>query len=297
MPMTNKPEDVPAEWEQLDLQGLGGTLMIVGPPDVGKSTLARYLFKRFCAVFPRVAYLDGDPGQSTLGPPGTMTLALAEDGDDSFPPRGRIWRGFVGSVSPVGHMLPVLTCAARLAGAARDAGAHVIVFDTTGLVDPSRGGIYLKLAKIDLLRPAVLFAIQRKQELNSLVLPLYRSRRLQLVELVPPSAAQRRDPSVRKAHRATQFADYFADSAQLRLSWPQFAVLPAPRFNLHRLVAMEDADGFTIGLGIVKQIDRIYRQVMLHTPVASVNGVDAIRLGDVAVDPETFEDRPLTRGA
>ncbi len=294
--MTNKPEDVPPEWEQLDLQGLGGTLMIVGPPDVGKSTLARYLFKRFCAVFPRVAYLDGDPGQSTLGPPGTMTVALAEDGDDSFPPRGRIWRGFVGSVSPVGHMLPVLTCAARLAGAARDAGAQVIVFDTTGLVDPSRGGIYLKLAKIDLLRPAVLFAIQRKQELKSLVLPLYRSRRIQLVELAPPPAAQRRDPSARKAHRAAQFADYFADSAQLRLSWPQFAVLPAPRFKLHRLVAMEDADGFTIGLGIVKQIDRIYRQVMLHTPVATVNGVDAIRLGDVAVDPETFEDRPLTWG-
>ena len=59
---------------------------------------------------------------------------------------------------------------------------------------------------------------------------------------------------------------------------------------------MEDAAGFTIGLGIVKQIDRIHRQVMLHTPVASVNGVDAIRLGDVAVDPETFEDRPLDRG-
>jgi polynucleotide 5'-kinase involved in rRNA processing len=58
---------------------------------------------------------------------------------------------------------------------------------------------------------------------------------------------------------------------------------------------MEDADGFTIGLGIVKRIDRIYRQVILLTPVASVNGVDAIRLGDVVVDPETFEDRPLTR--
>jgi polynucleotide 5'-hydroxyl-kinase GRC3/NOL9 len=294
--MTNTPEDIPPEWAELDLQGLSGTLMVVGPPDVGKSTFARYLFKRFCAVFPCVAYLDGDPGQSTLGPPGTMTLALAEKGDETFPPRGRIWRGFVGSVSPVGHMLSVLICAARLAEAARDAGAQVIVYDTTGLIEPSRGGIYLKLAKIDLLRPAVLFAIQRKQEMSSLVLPLQRSRRLQLIELTPPSAAQRRDPFVRRAHRAAQFANYFANSSQLRLSWPQFAVLPAPRFNLHRLVAMEDAAGFTIGLGIVKQIDRIHRQVMLHTPVASVNGVDAIRLGDVAVDPETFEDRPLDRG-
>jgi polynucleotide 5'-kinase involved in rRNA processing len=58
-------------------------------------------------------------------------------------------------------------------------------------------------------------------------------------------------------------------------------------------VAMEDALGFTIGLGIVLQIDRICRQVTLHSPVPSVNGVDAIRLGDVTVDPETFEDRIL----
>jgi polynucleotide 5'-kinase involved in rRNA processing len=56
---------------------------------------------------------------------------------------------------------------------------------------------------------------------------------------------------------------------------------------------MEDAFGFTLGLGIVLQIDRIYRQVTLHSPLPSLNGVDAIRLGDVTVDPETFEDRHL----
>lgn len=293
--MTFKPEVIPLEWEKLDFTGLSGTLMIVGPPDVGKSTFSRYLFKRLCEIHPRVAYLDGDPGQSTLGPPGTMTLALAENGDDAFPPQGRMWRGFVGSVSPVGHMLPVLTCAARLIEAAREAGVQVVIYDTTGLVDPAQGGIYLKLAKIDLLRPAVLFAIQRDQELKSLLMPLHRSRRILVIELSPSPAARRRDQSVRKAHRAAQFAEYFTDASQLRVNWTQFAVLPSPRFNLHRLVAMEDADGFTIGLGIVKQIDRLYRQVMLYTPVDTVNGVDAIRVGDVAVDPATFEDRPLRR--
>ena len=292
--MTNRPEEIPPEWENLALAGLSGTLMVVGPPDVGKSTLARYLFKRLSEASSGVAYLDGDPGQSILGPPATMTLALAEMGDDSFPPKGAIWRGFVGSVSPAGHMLPVLTCAARLVGAAKQAGVQAVIYDTSGLVEPTRGGISLKLAKIDLLRPTVLFAIKRNQELNSLVLPLRRSRRIQVVELSPPPAARRRDPSVRRAHRAAQFAHYFKNGSQLRVSWPQYAVFPAPHFDLHRLVALEDVDGFSIGLGIVTQIDRIYRQVMLHTPVASINGVDAIRLGNVAVDPETFEDRPLS---
>jgi polynucleotide 5'-hydroxyl-kinase GRC3/NOL9 len=290
-----KPEEIPSPWEELDLSEISGTLMIVGSSDVGKSTFSRYLFKRLCTIYPRVAYLDGDPGQSTLGPPSTMTLAMTDNRDDTFPPRGRRWRAFVGSVSPVGNMLAVLTCAARLLEAARKAGAQVVIYDTTGLVEPARGGIHLKLAKIDLLRPKVLFALQRSQELQTLLLPLRRRRHILVLEFSPSSAAQRRDISVRKAHRAAQFAQYFTNGSQLGVNWTQFAVLPAPRFNLHRLVALEDADGFTIGLGIVEQIDRIYRQVILFTPVDTLDGVDTIRLGDLLVDPLTFEDRPLSR--
>jgi polynucleotide 5'-kinase involved in rRNA processing len=292
--ITIKPEEIPSPWEELDLSEISGTLMIVGSSDVGKSTFSRYLFKRLCTIYPRVAYLDGDPGQAILGPPSTMTLAMTDNRDDTFPPRGRRWRTFVGSVSPVGNMLAVLTCAARLLEAARKAGAQVVIYDTTGLVEPARGGIHLKLAKIDLLRPKVLFALQRDQELQTLVLPLRRRRHILVLEFSPSPAAQRRDISVRKAHRAAQFARYFTKSSQLRVNWTQFAVLPAPRFNLHRLVALEDADGFTIGLGIVEKIDRIYRQVILYTPVETLNGVDAIRLGDLLVDPLTFEDRPLS---
>ena len=65
----NKPAEIPSPWEELDLSELSGTMMIVGASDVGKSTFSRYLFKRLCKIYPRVTYLDGDPGQSTLGPP------------------------------------------------------------------------------------------------------------------------------------------------------------------------------------------------------------------------------------
>jgi len=291
----NKPAEIPSLWEEVDLSEFSGTMMIVGPSDVGKSTFARYLFKRLCKIHSRVAYLDGDPGQSTLGPPSTMTLAMANNGDDTFPPRGLRWRKFVGSVSPVGNMLAVLTCAARLLEAAREAEAQAVVYDTTGLVEPARGGIHLKLAKIDLLRPSVLFALQREKELKNLVLPLRRRRNISVLEISPSSLAQRRDISVRKAHRAAQFSQYFTKDSQLRVNWTKFAVLPAPRFSLHRLVALEDADGFAIGLGIVAHIDRLYRQVILQTPVDTLNGVDVIRLGDLLIDPVTYADSPLTR--
>jgi polynucleotide 5'-kinase involved in rRNA processing len=171
----------------------------------------------------------------------------------------------------------------------------VVVYDTTGLVDPARGGIYLKLAKIDLLQPTVMFSIQRDKELKSLLVALRRSRRITVVELPFLPGVQRRDQAVRKAHRAAQFADYFSSGSHLRVNWTQFAALPAPHFKLHRLVALESVEGFTVGLGIIVHNDRLHRQITLHTPVAALNGVDVIRLGDLAVNPLTFEDRALPR--
>ena len=292
--MSGETEEVLPAWEQLGLQGLSGILMVVGAADVGKSTFARYLFRRLCRSSVGVAYLDGDPGQSSLGPPTTMTLALTRQGEETFPPCGPLWRGFIGSVSPAGHMLPLLTAAARLTKTARQAGAEVIIYDTTGLVDPSRGGIALKLAKIDLLRPKVLVAIQRERELEPLLAPLRRSRRVQVVEFPPSPAARVRERDERQTNRSERFAGYFNNASSLLMNWPRFAVFPAPRFHLHRLVSLEDHDGHALALGIVREIDRISRRVRLQTPLTSLSGVDAIRLGDLVLDPETFRDQRLS---
>lgn len=287
---------IPYAWEKLTLEGLSGVLMVVGAPDVGKSTFARYLYRRLCADA-RVAFLDGDPGQSTLGPPTTLTLAMDEGGKGTFPPTGMRRRWFIGAVSPRGHMLNVLVGAARLTEAARRMGVDAIVYDTCGLVDPARGGSVLKLSKVDLLRPTVVFAIQRGYELESLLVPLRRSRRVRVVDLRPAPNVRRRDVSARRAHRAARFAGYFADARPLAVNWGRLAVFPSPNFVQHRLVSLEDADGFSLGLGVVVESDPRVRQVTLYTPLASPEGVDALRLGDVLVDPNTFDDRRLSLAA
>jgi polynucleotide 5'-kinase involved in rRNA processing len=51
------------EWERIDTLQLQGTLLVVGAPDVGKSTFARYLYQRLQESNRRAAYLDGDPVQ------------------------------------------------------------------------------------------------------------------------------------------------------------------------------------------------------------------------------------------
>jgi polynucleotide 5'-hydroxyl-kinase GRC3/NOL9 len=283
--------DITQSWEQLSTNGLRGVLMVIGAPDVGKSTFARYLYGRLCAEGLIAAFLDGDPGQSSLGPPTTLTLAMSAKGDQAFPPAGRLWRRFVGAVSPRGHMLPLLVGAARLAEAGRGAGAEAIVYDTSGLVDPAQGGVNLKLAKIELLGPAAVFAIQREEELEPLLTPLRRSRRALLIELQPSKAVQPRDLPTRQAHRAEQFARYFAAARLLAVDCGRLAVFPAPHFVFNRLVALEDARGFTLGLGIVRSADLKAGQVTLLTPLAALDGVDALRLGDLTLDPRTWRDQ------
>jgi len=291
--MTEQPIHIPQAWQQLDLSGWRGTVLIIGAPDVGKSTLAHYLYGRLRAEGRTVAYLDGDPGQSTLGPPATMTLAVSGAGDKTFPPQGQFWRSFIGAVSPRGHMLPLVIGGLRLVRAAGRAGAELIIYDTCGLVDPVQGGLALKLAKIDLLQPGMVCALQRERELEPLLQPLRRSRRTRLVDLRPSPTARTHDVAARQAHRAAQFGRYFANARGLSLTWTRLAVFPGPHFTPNRLVALEDAAGFTLGLGIVIHHDRRARQVTLQTPLTSLSGVDALRLGDFRLDPETFQDQRL----
>ena len=283
--------DIPSAWEALLSEPLHGTVMVMGAPDTGKSTLAGYLYARLAAGGRRAACLDGDPGQTTLGPPATMTLVMGAGTD--YPPPGRRWRRFVGSVSPRGHMLPMLVGAAALVTVARNAGAHAIIYDTSGLVDPGQGGTALKLAKIDLLRPGTVIAIQREEELEPLLEPLRRFHWLRLHELRPSPAVEPRDPAVRRAHRADRFAAHFAGARPVLLRWDRLAVWPAPDFIFRQLVALEDSDGFVLGLGIVLGADARAREVTLLTPLASPDGVAALRLGALTIDARTYEDQKI----
>lgn len=288
---------IPAEWNEIDIHQLSGITMIVGGPDVGKSTLARHLYASLCGVFPKIGFLDGDPGQCNLGPPGCMTLALNRGADAAFPPRGKTWRVFAASTSPRGHMVQFLSATFRLARAALEEPLKGIVCDTSGFVSPSGGGTTLKWAKIELVQPKTLIAIQQREELEPLLAPLRRSRRMRTLVLSPSPEATRRDPAARRAHRSEKYARYFAGAGLLRVPWARLAVFPGPFFEPGRLAAMEDGEGFTVGLGIVQEVDPRAQEIVMLSPLESRKGVESLRMGDLMVDPVTFSDRltPLFR--
>jgi polynucleotide 5'-hydroxyl-kinase GRC3/NOL9 len=293
---------IPAAWSALDLDPLSGVLLIVGAPDSGKSTFARWLCERLAQAGGSVAFLDGDVGQSTLGPPTTMTLALpartAPQGLSALAqqvPRS-LTAWFVGDVSPRGRMLPLVVGAGRLVRRALEAGAGTVVVDTTGLVDPVHGGVALKHALVDQLQPTTLWALRRAGELEALLAPLRHLPRPRVVELPVSEAVRRRNVEARRAHRASAFRRYFAGSGVLRLSLRGRALFAGRTLAPRRLLALQDSAGFVLALGVIVDYDEAREELDVCTPLSETDAVASVHLGAIGVDADTGREfRPGRR--
>lgn len=139
-------------------------IFIMGGVDTGKSTLAQFLFKELGKVGP-IALVDADLGQSTIGPPTTVGLAIGKG------PKSRLEAlnfRFVGSTSPIGHLFQSLVAIKNLVDKASALRAKRVVIDTSGFISGAIGREF-KFQKIDLVKPNFIIALQKKDELKTLL--------------------------------------------------------------------------------------------------------------------------------
>ena len=155
----------PREWFDFlqVLEEEKGAAILLGATDTGKSTLAKFLIFNLCRRGLKIALVDADIGQSFLGPPTTIGLAIFKSHPDweviLSPPE--IF--FVGSTSPEGHFPIHLKGVKRMVDKAPSYGAEVIIVDTTGFI-LGEAGKELKRRKIDLLSPRFIIALQRSNQ-------------------------------------------------------------------------------------------------------------------------------------
>lgn len=259
--------------------------MIIGASDTGKSTLARYLFQELSARGLVVAYLDADVGQSTLGLPTTMSLAVSSRaGDARFPPARRPISYFVGATTPRGCMLPTLVGAFRLQQRAEEMGADVVIVDTTGLVDSAQGGQALKQWKIELLAPPTVIALQRGRELEPIIWPLRRDARVRCIEVPVSPDAVARSRDVRMARRRARLAGYFDGARKCAFSVRQVAVYGIESMAFGALMAFQDEEGYCLGLGVVERASPDEENTIVRTPLRSLDCVASVRFGSVRWD-------------
>jgi polynucleotide 5'-hydroxyl-kinase GRC3/NOL9 len=263
------------------------TVLLVGGLDTGKSTLSRMLLRAGVDAGRPSAFVDADVGQKTVGPPATISLkavrSVADLEPDALATADAL--SFVGSTSPQGHLLPVVTGVVALAQRARDGGSDLVVVDSGGLVSGISGQI-LKYHKVEMLRPDLVVGLQRGEELQPLLGVIQRFFSTEVVSLgvhpdvMPTSVEQRAE------NREAAMRRYFsAELHRWRVKPTVFMPALPPMFNLanldRMLVGLSDGDGGYLGIGYLEHgtEDGVLR---LISPVAE--GPKALRLGSVRLE-------------
>ena len=265
-------------------QRIGGTLLLLGAADTGKTTLMDALAERLAQRQP-VALVDADTGQSHIGPPTTVgwTLREAHSGAPKVPDAGGI--AFVGDVTPVGHLLQLLAALALCVAQARQA-ADAVLIDTPGLVT---GGAACSLwwTVQRLLRPERIVAIQRENEMAELLGGLEAG--LSAIKKVKaPAKLRRKSPEARQEHRRRLFEEYFRDATDYTLGLKGLAMRSTQRMTpdtvVGRIVGLTDAAGQDMAIGVIKGWQQRKAKMTVRAPALDIGRVRCLTVGNVRID-------------
>ena len=195
-----------------------GVVVLLGASDSGKTTLSRILAERWRIAGRTVGLVDGDIGQSSIGPPTTVGLAMVSPNAPLPPHPSPLTMHFVGSASPPGHFLPLILGTQALVHAAIAQGAEIVLVDTTGLILGAVAAS-LKWHKLQALRPQHVLGLQRGEELEPILPLLEGQASLEIHRLPVSSRAIRRSHAARRAFREERFREYFASASRHDLEW------------------------------------------------------------------------------
>ncbi len=275
------------------------TVLLVGGLDTGKTTLSLMLLRAAVEAGLPSAFLDADVGQKSVGPPATVTMKMVRTAADLEPEVLGKSDGlsFVGSTSPQGHLLQVVTGVANLARRGRDVGAEFLVVDSGGLVSGIYGQI-LKYHKVEMLQPDLVVGLQRGEELQPLLGVIQRFFHSEVVPLgvhpgVVPTTVEQRAENREAAMRRYFSGELHRWRVKPTVFMPALPPLFDPGALDRMLVGLSDGEGAYLGVGYLEHAadEGVLRLV---SPVAE--GPKALRLGSVRLDENYRAKRVDLRG-
>ncbi len=218
---------IPQEWRNFigDLASRGeGVVFVLGSVDSGKTFFITYTANKLLEAGAKASVIDGDIGQSDVGPPTAIGLGYLERQVVFLEEVGLASAYFVGSTTPAGHLLPMVVGTAKLIHEARVHGGVVLV-DTPGMVygGPARA---LQIYCIEATKPDVVVALQRDKELEHLLKQL-KALEVEVARLPASPYVRMRDRKDRKFLRERAFYNYFTrrGTAKLTLSLDKVAII------------------------------------------------------------------------
>lgn len=215
-------DTVPASWtdswqELMKISSRPVVALVLGTVDSGKSSFCTYLVNKAVSEKRKVAVVDGDLGQSDIGPPCTVAYNLiSKPITDLFNLQARN-AIFVGFTSPNRVTNKVIEALLALEKESLTGNPSLLIVNTDGWVE-GECAVNYKVELVKTLEPQIIFCIQQKDELAQVCDTVGDFRKI-MVE--SPQAIRQRDTEKRKSLRELGYIKYLKGSKvqSLSLGW------------------------------------------------------------------------------
>jgi polynucleotide 5'-hydroxyl-kinase GRC3/NOL9 len=283
---------VPASWNTpieaaLSVKQKPVTVLILGKNDSGKSSFCTYLLNKLVGEKCKVAVLDGDIGQSDIGPSGTVGYGTA-----SKPVSGlyhlRLQNAFfIGVTSPILAIAKTIEGLTAMKAEALQKQVDFLLVNTDGWVTDNIA-IRYKTALVEALKPDVVVGVQVKDELDQLIAALDTP----VMKVEPSAYLSPRTIEKRKTLREMTYARYL--KASKVQCYPLSQVIVEPKAALPKkqepekglLVALYNGTKF-LGIGVLRRINHVRKVLKIQTSVTRTP--KKIFIGKVLLDKKLRE--------
>ncbi|MDR0471204.1 MAG: hypothetical protein LBH79_05730 [Nitrososphaerota archaeon] len=262
----NKPVQIVLGVEKKPL-----VILVLGTSDSGKSSFCTYMLNKMVAAKRRVAILDGDLGQSDIGPCATVGYAIATKPIVELYDL-RYQNGyFIGVTSPPTAVAKTLEGLASIMGEANQRQADVIIINTDGFVS-GIDAIRYKLTLIKELKPNMVIGVQVNDELATLMSYLGGGG---VLTVTPSPALRQRSAEKRRLLREMTYTKYLRKS-KLQC-YPLSQVTVEPRGAVPKkqdpekgvLIGLYGWGNRFLGIGVLRAINVERRTLKVQTAVTT----------------------------
>lgn len=266
---------IPSSWSKpieavLALQKRPVVVLVVGKADSGKSSFCTYIVNKLVEGKCKVAILDGNIGQSDIGPSTTVGYAVTSKHVTELYSLRLANAVFVGVTSPVAAIAKTLEGYTAMLKETLQRQVDYVVVNTDGLVSGDIGVRY-KTSLIEELKPDIVVAVPVADELA----PLIASLDTAVIVVEPSLALCPRSPEKRKSLREMSYTRYLKDSKLQCYPMSQLTVEPrnAVPKNLEPqksiLVGLYGSDSKFLGIGVLREFNPVRKVLKVQTAVAA----------------------------
>ena len=267
---------VPQSWNKpveavLAMQKRPVVVLIVGQADSGKSSFCTYLVNKIVSQKCKVTVLDGDVGQSDIGPSGTVGYATTAKPITELYDLRLENAFFVGVTSPILALAKAMQGLKAMMAEVLQRQVDFVVVNTDGWVSGDIAVRY-KTALIKELKPDFIVGIQVQEELTELLANIQET---PAIVVEPSSALNQRTAEKRKALREMTYARYLKNAKLQNYPISQLTVEPNNALPRNQepekglLVGLYGRGSKFLGIGILREINQTRRALKVQTSVSA----------------------------